>query len=266
MAIKSTSMTSTTLSSRSPVQPSYRTSELFWNPLVPIVRNNTTKTKQVPPARLPPQDAVFNVFKLKTQHELVQYLHASASFPTEPAWLRAVKNRQYASLPGLTPKVITKHFPKSEEILKGHARKTKSSQRSTKRKPGWEDNLINKNEANPTAETTPPITTECNIFVQIYNVEQDEALLKIYTDQTGHFPKKSSQGNQYFMVLTELDSNTTILLEGIKKNHTSGEMIRAYQNLVDCLKTAGIQPKHHVLDNECSVDFKAMITKNQMTY
>jgi hypothetical protein len=50
------------------------------------------------------------------------------------------------------------------------------------------------------------------------------------------------------------------------KNHTSGEMIRAYQHLVDCLKTAGIQPKHHVLDNECSVDFKAMITKNQMTY
>ena len=66
------------------------------------------------------------------------------------------------------------------------------------------------------------------------------------------------------MVLAKLDSNA-ILVEGMK-DRTSGEMIRSYQHLVDCLKTAGIQPKHHVLDNECSADFEAAITKNQMTY
>ncbi len=52
----------------------------------------------------------------------------------------------------------------------------------------------------------------------------------------------------------ELDSNA-ILVEGMK-NRTSGKMIRAYRHLVDRLKTAGIQPRHHVLDNECSVEFK----------
>jgi len=36
------------------------------------------------PARPPPQDAVFNVYELKTQPELVQYLHASAGVPTKP--------------------------------------------------------------------------------------------------------------------------------------------------------------------------------------
>ncbi len=66
------------------------------------------------------------------------------------------------------------------------------------------------------------------------------------------------------MVLVELDSNA-ILVEGMK-DHASGEMISAYQHLVDRLKTAEIQPKHRVLDNECSADFKAAITKNQMTY
>jgi len=50
------------------------------------------------------------------------------------------------------------------------------------------------------------------------------------------------------------------------KDRTSGEMIRTYQQLVDRLKTAGIQLKHHVLDIECSADFKATITKNKMTY
>ncbi len=56
-------------------------------------------------------------------------------FPTKPTWLRAVKNRQYASWPGLTPKAIAKHFPESEETLKVHGRKTKRGQRSTKRNP-----------------------------------------------------------------------------------------------------------------------------------
>jgi hypothetical protein len=248
------------------------TNELFRIPLVPVVHNNNTKTilvKRPPseylPAQLPPQEAVFNVYELKTQTELLQYLHASAGFPTKPTWLHAVKNRQYTTWPGLTPKAITIHFPESKETLKGHARKTKSGQRSTKRNPRWENNLINKQDANAEVEITRPTTKERNIFIQTYNVEEVEALLKMYTDQTGRFPKKSSRGNQCVMVLVELDSNA-ILVEGMK-DRTSGEVIRAYQHLVDRHETAGIQPTHHVLDNEFSTDFNATITKNhQMTY
>jgi hypothetical protein len=43
-------------------------------------------------------------------------------------------------------------------------------------------------------------------------------------------------------------------------------MIQAYQCLIDQLKSAGITPKHHIMDNECSEEFKAMIKKNNMTY
>ncbi len=59
----------------------------------------------------------------------------------------------------------------------------------------------------------------------MYNVEDDEALLKIYTNQTGHFPKKSCLGNQYVMVLVELNSSE--ILDKAMKNCTSGKMIRA---------------------------------------
>jgi hypothetical protein len=44
----------------------------------------------------------------------------------------------------------------------------------------------------------------------VYNVEDNEALLKKYTDQTGRFPKKSSLSNQYVMVLVELDSSAIL--------------------------------------------------------
>jgi len=45
----------------------------------------------------------------------------------------------------------------------------------------------------------------------------------MYTDQTGRFPQKSSRGNQYIMVLIEIDSNA-ILVEAMK-NRMTGEMI-----------------------------------------
>ncbi len=98
----------------------------------------------------------------------------------------------------------------------------------------------------------------------MYNVKDYEALLKIYTNQTGCFPKKSSLSNQYVMVLVELDSSA-ILVKAMK-NCTSGKMIHAYQHLIDRLKTAGIEPQRHVFNNECSADLKATIKKNNMAF
>jgi hypothetical protein len=59
----------------------------------------------------------------------------------------------------------------------------------------------------------------------------DKAEHLMYTNQIGRFPKKSSRGNQYIMVLIEIDSNA-ILVKAMK-NQTAGEMIRAYQVLVN---------------------------------
>ena len=70
---------------------------------------------------------------------------------------------------------------------------------------------------------------------------KDEAIRKIFTDQTGRFPKKTSCGNQYIMVLINVDSDA-ILVEPMK-NRTSGEMILAYQTLIDRLRTVGSIPK-----------------------
>jgi hypothetical protein len=100
-------------------------------------------------------------------------------------------------------------------------------------------------------------------FIKVTAIDE-EGNATIHSDQTGRFPKKSSRGNQYIMVLAHPDSNG-ILQEPIK-NRTSGEMIHAYQKLIDRLKNAGITPKRHILDNECSADFKQTIRDNNMTY
>jgi hypothetical protein len=60
------------------------------------------------------------------QPKLVQYLHATAGFPTKLTWYNAVKNKLIALWPGPTPKDVAKHFPESKETIKGHAQKATS--------------------------------------------------------------------------------------------------------------------------------------------
>ena len=67
---------------------------------------------------------------------------------------------------------------------------------------------------------------------------------------------------QYIMVLYEVDSNT-ILVQSMQ-NRTSGKMVAAYNSLVNQLKISGFEPKLHLLDNECSKEYKDAITKNGM--
>jgi hypothetical protein len=68
------------------------------------------------------------------QPKLIQYLHAEAGFRTKPTWIAAIKNKQFASWPGLIAKAVTKHYPESKETMKGHGRKGRSGLRSTKPK------------------------------------------------------------------------------------------------------------------------------------
>ena len=97
----------------------------------------------------------------------------------------------------------------------------------------------------------------------IYDLHQ-EMDRKMYTDETGRFPMSSYRGMQYVMVLYETVSNS-ILVEALR-NRTSGEMVAAYQKLINRLKEAGIEPKMHILDNEISTEFKKAIKLNKMTY
>ena len=112
--------------------------KLWRIPLVKVVQNVTTDTIVInqPPTEFlpdhpPTKEAIHNVFELKTSPELVRYLHAAAGFPTKPQWITGIKNKQYASWPGLSVDAVRQHFSKSDETHKGHGRKTPSRLRST---------------------------------------------------------------------------------------------------------------------------------------
>jgi hypothetical protein len=217
--------------------------------LLPTAPTNQPTTKL-------PTEALHNVYEVKTQPELIRYLHAAAGYPTKSTWVKAIKNNQYASWPGLTMEAVSKYFPESDKTHKGHGRKRRSGLRSTKKATPQESEENNVIMPRPTLKSG-------EVHVRITNVLK-EATGKLSTDQTGRLPRKSQRGYEYIMTLYKNDSNA-ILVEPMK-NRSSGEMLRAYIKLIERLKGVGITPEHHILDNECSNEFKAQIKLFKMTY
>jgi hypothetical protein len=121
--------------------------------------------------------------------------------------LKAIKNKQYASWPGLAWEAVNKHFPKFEETLKGHGSKTRSGLRSIK----IPAQINNDDEDNTKATHFPcPLIKQKEAIIWTFDLS-NEAERLMYTNQTGQFPTKSSRGHQYIMVLIEMDSNAILV-------------------------------------------------------
>jgi hypothetical protein len=93
-----------------------------------------------------------------------------------------------------------------------------------------------------------------DIFIKINNAGE------MHSNQTGHFPAMSSKGNQYILVLVQVNGNY-IDAEPIK-NKPEGSIIKAYLTLWTRLTASGtVGPIMHILDNKVSEAYKAKIKK-----
>jgi hypothetical protein len=93
------------------------------------------------------------------------------------------------------------------------------------------------------------------IFIKIYNAGE------IHSNQTGYFPATSSKGNQYFMVLVEVDGN--YIDTELIKNKSVRFIIIAYLALWTRLTAMStVRPTTHILDNKVLKAYKAEIKNN----
>ena len=61
-------------------------------------------------------DAVNAIFDLPNSQQSLMYFHALVGFPTKETFTDAVRAGNYATWPGLTTTLISKHFPDSNEM------------------------------------------------------------------------------------------------------------------------------------------------------
>ena len=77
---------------------------------------------------------------------------------------------------------------------------------------------------------------------------------KIGTDKTGQFVIPSASGNNYLLILFDLDSNS-ICAEPIP-NLTKNSIKNAYSNILNILKNREPKSQLHILDNKASYILK----------
>jgi hypothetical protein len=162
----------------------------------------------------------------------------------------AIEAGNFITRPSLTTSAVQKHFPDSNETQKGHMKNQRQGVRSTKLKENTrlEDENIPGN-VDAEVDSSPPKKMR-DIFIKIYYVG------KMHSNQTGHFPATSSKGNQYIMVLVQVDGN--YIGEEPMKNKSEGSIIKAYLTLWTRLTELSIvQPITHILDSKVSESYKA---------
>ena len=86
----------------------------------------------------------------------------------------------------------------------------------------------------------------------------------MYADQTGLFPAVSSRGNKYVMILHHVDSNS-LWFEAMR-DQSGGELILARVHALARMCQHVIIPKHQILDNKASAEYKVAIEASSMTY
>ena len=159
-------------------------------------------------------------------------------YPVKSTWLKAIKASNFISWPLLTKHNVSKYYPET-----GHMNQTRKHVRSTKSKP----------TALKVSDTATSRGKKMHdVYANVYDVRST-----IFSNQMGKFPKQSTRGNKYIMLMVEIDSNT-ILVEPI--NSCNGaKLTQAYRALMLRLKRAGIIPKKHALDNKVSNAMKTVI-------
>jgi hypothetical protein len=213
----------------------------------PIACSATKNTLDAP---APKQALACSAIAHKTKADLVAFLHAACFSPATSTFLRAIKAGYFATWPGLTPKLVTQHLPKSITSVKGQFDQQRKNVCSTKPTP-------TKLSSEPSSERLDQRTNV--VFANIF-----EPTGQIYTDLPGRFPICYNRGNQYIFVLYDYDSNA-ILAEPMK-NCTDGEMVRAFKHLHAYLCDRGLCPKLQKLDDEASTALQHAIRQEKIDY
>ena len=187
------------------------------------------------------------VTKNKTKLELARYYHAALFSPSFSTLSKAIRNGNLISWPGIDNLNFADLLGTSLATELGHLDQERKNLRSTKN-VGTGPTLL------PTTKTNE-VYVHC--FQPPFHQTPQHLERKLYSDQTGKFPYRSSRGNQYLLVMYDYDSNA-IVFEALKTRQ-GAELAKAFQRCCLKLKVQPTERNLFILDNECSTDIKNTI-------
>ena len=108
----------------------------------------------------------------------------------------------------------------------------------------------------PTEQVCPVIEDQMFCFAMLEDQNEDT----IYSDLPGRFSVQSYAENHYIFVAYVYKINAILMRPMTSRSDES--MVKAFTDIYAYLKTKNLQPKLHVLDNECSKAVQTFIKSN----
>ena len=121
-------------------------------------------------------------------------MHASAGFTVKSTWLKAIKNGNFKSWPGLTYNNAAKYCTNSVDTLKGHMVKSSQGVRSTNKKKNQKQNNENKTPQGTIQQQSDTADIPSHQKTQELHI-WDHPISKLYTGDCGQFPIILISGN-----------------------------------------------------------------------
>ena len=191
--------------------------------------------------------------------EQVAFSHAALFSPNMHQVQKAFENNFLLNFPGFNKSSIKKYAPHTVATAKGHMDQSRANQKSTRNPKTSQDEF----ETDFFTIEPLPNGEKTNLcFVSIMDLPNPQG--QVFTDQTGRFPITSASGMKYIFVCYAYDSNTIFPVP--IKNREAQSILDAYKKVHNKLVKAGIRPKLHRLDNECSQLFKDFMLEEAEDY
>jgi hypothetical protein len=187
------------------------------------------------------EEVAGNVYHTSSRAEWIQYLHQACFSSTIATWCKAIDNDQFLSFPGLTSDAVRKYLPPSTATVKGHMARPQQGIRSStrpKRKRTVIELVGNLQEEKEDMSPKEEPNAACDLFVGATIGDQNDNTL--YSDLTRKFPIKAFSGNQVVFVAYAYGPNA-ILARGMR-SRSDTEMIKAYTDIYEYLKSKGFKP------------------------
>ena len=198
-----------------------------------------------------PREQANNAFATTTKADLIKYLHQAAFSPVKQTFLKAIKNGQFATWPGLTEEAVKKYLPESSPATdKGHMKRQQKNIRSTKKEENGKRAAAELNSKETVEDMHPKLEHDAFNQLFAYTIQMDAKDGTTYMDCTGKFPIRSVDGMVTIFILYDWSSNA-ILAEPIP-NTKDKIIIRVFKEKIEYLTSRGFKPKFNILDNIAS--------------
>ena len=212
----------------------------------------------------------YNVYTIQHKQNQLKYMHQAFFNAPMSTLLKAVSNGHLEGIPFMKADIIKKYLAKSPATSKGRMKRPRAGIRSTRKKPPTKPAPISQvptPNVHPNAQRTTvtlipidePLDGANNVFC--YAALADKQTGTLYTDATGALPSRSLDGNQYYFVAYDYDTNYIFAIP--IKDQTDASIIGGFEEVLNTLNNKGFKPQFNVTDNQAANAIKQYLTKQE---